>query len=193
MITTTIKNATRPNRSAIPSPRLGERARVRANDSTIKNSSSMMTIFDQIEAHLDLYNYAQESHDLNLMCLVNKTTPSGRINTHERMLIIASFAVCWLKSLRLKLLEIFEMIANERLRQRQLFAERKFSFTCSSPVIDPCRKFRVLMEEIGEVAEAIDYVEQHPKSKFHRDHLITELVQVAAIAVAWLESFEVQS
>ena len=50
----------------------------------------------------------------------------------------------------------------------------------------------MLTEEIGEVAEAIDLLEQ-VDSRARREHLITEIVQVAAVAVAWLESLEPQS
>ena len=51
---------------------------------------------------------------------------------------------------------------------------------CSSPHVPPAVKVAVLAEECGEVARALldgDDPEQ----------LVTELVQVAAVAVAWLE------
>jgi NTP pyrophosphatase (non-canonical NTP hydrolase) len=70
----------------------------------------------------------------------------------------------------------------------------KFTFTCASPVACDNRKLRVLVEEVGEVAEAIDHLEQLNRTSKaaakQRDHLREELVQVAAVAVAWLESLE---
>jgi NTP pyrophosphatase (non-canonical NTP hydrolase) len=53
---------------------------------------------------------------------------------------------------------------------------------CSSRTIAPVVKVAVLSEECGEVARAV--LELDPA------HLRTELVQVAAVAVAWLESLE---
>lgn len=51
---------------------------------------------------------------------------------------------------------------------------------CSSPrVADPV-KVMVLAEEVGEVARAV--------LDLDRDLLRTELVQVAAVAIAWLEA-----
>ena len=49
---------------------------------------------------------------------------------------------------------------------------------CSSPDVDDRTKAAVLMEEAGEVARAI--LDGHD--------LRAELVQVAAVAVAWLEA-----
>lgn len=50
---------------------------------------------------------------------------------------------------------------------------------CSSPDVDDMVKAAVLAEECGEVARAV--LDKDPK------HLVDELVQVAAVAVAWLE------
>ena len=92
------------------------------------------------------------------------------------------------------MMDVFERIAQERVRQQELLRTGKITFTCSSPIVDDNRKLRVLAEEVGEVAEAIDHLEQlNPKSpaaKKQLAHLQTELVQVAAVAVAWLESIE---
>jgi NTP pyrophosphatase (non-canonical NTP hydrolase) len=51
---------------------------------------------------------------------------------------------------------------------------------CSSWEVEPTTKAAVLAEECGEVARAV--LDNRP------DDLRTELVQVAAVAVAWLES-----
>jgi len=86
---------------------------------------------------------------------------------------------------------VFGAIADERLRQRQLLREGKILFNCDSPIVDLDRKLRVLMEEVGEVAREVDHIERG--SEIARAKLRTELTQVAAVATAWLESFEVKS
>lgn len=92
--------------------------------------------------------------------------------------------------------DVFALIHAERERQEHLFiVEKKFLFTCASPTAGPKRKLRVLVEEIGEVAQAIDKLEAARPAQLStlNSHLSTELVQVAAVCVAWLESLEVQS
>ena len=84
---------------------------------------------------------------------------------------------------------VFERIAQERVRQRELYLTGEITFEVASTVPDNNRKLRVLTEEVGEVAEAIDFLEDDD-TKVRREHLRTELVQVAAVAVAWLEALE---
>lgn len=86
-------------------------------------------------------------------------------------------------------LGIVMRIADERRRQRQLLITGKISFNCSSPVVDDTRKACVLYEEVGEVAQAVLEWQEKPCA-IRREHLRMELVQVAAVAVAWLESLE---
>ncbi|MDE2104379.1 MAG: hypothetical protein KGL39_44485 [Patescibacteria group bacterium] len=87
-------------------------------------------------------------------------------------------------------LTVFDRVADERLRQRALFVAGQITFDVGSPLPDANRKLRVLAEEVGEVAEAIDFLEEK-NCAGRREHLRTELIQVAAVAVAWLESLEV--
>ena len=91
-----------------------------------------------------------------------------------------------------EMLAVFEAVARERLRQKQLFYDGKILFNCDSPVVDSNRKLRVLVEEVGEVAQAIDCIEYTGGGNkyFQPGDLKTELVQVAAVAVAWLEQLE---
>jgi NTP pyrophosphatase (non-canonical NTP hydrolase) len=56
---------------------------------------------------------------------------------------------------------------------------------CSSDGVDPITKVAVLAEECGEVARAVLDAGLRPEAI---DNLRRELVQVAAVAVAWLES-----
>ena len=91
------------------------------------------------------------------------------------------------------MLTVFERIAQERSRQRMLLLNGTHLFSPDSPVADANRKLRVLVEEVGEVAEVIDRLEfphTSRREQILRDHLQDELVQVAAVAVAWLESLE---
>ena len=87
------------------------------------------------------------------------------------------------------MMNVFERIAQERCRQNALVAEGKFGWNCSTFNIDCSLKLAVLMEEIGEVAKEIaDSGVGMPAAAQKR--MQTELVQVAAVAVAWLEALE---
>jgi hypothetical protein len=85
---------------------------------------------------------------------------------------------------------ILERIWIERLRQKDLFRIGKIGFDCASPIVSDDRKLRVLVEELGEIAQEIDAAEFGDNKKQARLRLRTELIQVAAVAIAWLKSFE---
>lgn len=57
--------------------------------------------------------------------------------------------------------------------------------SCAHPDMDPLAKLAVLVEEVGEVARALN--DREPV-----EALEAELVQVAAVAVAWIESLNVR-
>lgn len=78
--------------------------------------------------------------------------------------------------------EVYALVDDERRRQSLLFdgAHPWGEGDCSSPLVTPIVKVAVLTEECGEVARAV--------LDRDRDALRMELVQVAAVAVAWLES-----
>jgi len=84
------------------------------------------------------------------------------------------------------LLIVLEAIVCERERQNILFADGKIRFNCACGDVPPEKKFVVLTEELGEVAEALQRPGQF--STKVREHLRSELIQVAAVAVAWAES-----
>lgn len=91
------------------------------------------------------------------------------------------------------MLNVFALIAQERIRQRELFHQGKITFDVASPIPDANRKLRVLTEEIGAVAQELEKLEaarDRRALKFITEDLREELVQVAAVAVAWLESLE---
>ena len=87
---------------------------------------------------------------------------------------------------------VFARFAQERLRQQRLFAEGRIKFNVASPVTNNDRRLRVATEELGEVARAIDCIENaDPTNKAAwRLHLQDELIQLGAVVTAWLESME---
>ena len=89
----------------------------------------------------------------------------------------------------------FDKIHAERVRQEKLFRTGKITLNVASPTPDVKRKLRVLVEEVGEVAQAIDQLELAENSprgrmQYWRFHLCEELIQVAAVTVAWMESLQ---
>lgn len=68
---------------------------------------------------------------------------------------------------------IFEDITAERQRQQEKFGDHSVA--------------GVLMEEVGEVAKELIEQNNPPTAKQLR-HLRAELIQVAAVAVAWVEA-----
>lgn len=81
---------------------------------------------------------------------------------------------------------VFGRILNERVNQEHLRASGKFDFTAASKVLKPEFKLPILMEEVGELSKEIN-------EKTHildNSKLRNELVQVCAVAFAWLESLE---
>lgn len=114
---------------------------------------------------------------------------SGETYLTPLLLRLGAHAIGWLEIIIGPCEDAIQRIHAERDRQNELFAEGKISFTCASRTADPRRKLRALVEQVGEVAEAIDEMGQHYK-KVRCAHLAEELVQVAAVCVAWLEALE---
>lgn len=85
--------------------------------------------------------------------------------------------------------QIYAAIDAERARQEQLKTEGRFFETPASTKMLPYLKACILTEETGEVCAA---VMQEAKACNDRTkaNVKAELVQVAAIAVAWLESIK---
>ena len=82
--------------------------------------------------------------------------------------------------------QAYALIDAERIRQAEKW--NKYHVwgrgDCSSYAVAPIVKVAVLTEECGEVARAV--LDESPVAD-----LRAELVQVAAVAVAWLESLPV--
>lgn len=68
------------------------------------------------------------------------------------------------------------------VREEQEFSRKKFPGRDMGSIgLSPLTRLRVLVEEIGEVAEALDEEDANTKR-----NLETELAQVAACALSWL-------
>lgn len=76
---------------------------------------------------------------------------------------------------------VLDAIVLERARQEELFP----GSTCAAD-IGGYLKLAVLTEEVGEVARELCDAANNRREP--SDNLITELIQVAAVAVAWAES-----
>lgn len=77
---------------------------------------------------------------------------------------------------------VVEKVAAERKRQNELKAQGKFTHTAADEV-DAFKKLAILLEEVGEVAKALNEGDDLAS-------LQDELVQVAAVAIAWSEGIE---
>jgi len=100
--------------------------------------------------------------------------------------------------------EIVADIERERQRQEDLRGAGKFSHTCATPGITDATCIRVLQEEIDEVLDeadllrrAMSHVTRRGNDELENDvnflvtpHLREELVQVMAVACAWVERID---
>jgi hypothetical protein len=116
----------------------------------------------------------------------------------------------WLKTLAarsIRVLPVYKDIYAERLRHELLVKSGKFLWTCAttSPSVSLDRKMSVLSEEHGEVGrEVVEYgitEDKYVKDNLHfpphrrryyLERIRKELVQVAAVCVAWIEAIDQQ-
>lgn len=119
---------------------------------------------------------------------------------------------------------VYVDVSNERHHQEKLKSDGRFKYTCADPEADHGQCFAVLLEEVGEAAQALrngryavptEYKDlirsaaalgeiarsvlnrrklsnDPPKHRPDRN-LKKELIQSAAVIVAWLEGFEEKS
>lgn len=170
----------------------------------IKIPRATAQVLNRVLNHINrMLAYDEKSHDLNLADMVInqghlafavRSKCAGEIK-RDHLLRIAASACGWAERLKAKDQDIFVLVTAERERQRELLRGGKISFDVAAAIPDETRKLRVLVEEIGECAQAVDLLEGcHAKQRATRTaYLREELVQVAAVAAAWLESFEPQS
>jgi NTP pyrophosphatase (non-canonical NTP hydrolase) len=81
-------------------------------------------------------------------------------------------------------------IAKERERQERLKVEGRFKYTCADKTLTTGEKLAILTEELGEVAHAVKVRAALTTNRTDDADLRKELVQVAAIALAWVESLD---
>jgi|SRR5579859_6031151 len=84
---------------------------------------------------------------------------------------------------------IFIALENERHRQEKLREAGKFTYTCASVEMTDLERYTVLGEEVGEIGHELNGgigVGKWP----NRDRLRKELVEVAAVCVAWIEALD---
>lgn len=81
------------------------------------------------------------------------------------------------------------MILNEYDRQIELQKAGKFRCTCEGVWLTNAEKAVVLVEEVGEVCRNVLNLERLAFDN-NRDNLEKELIQVAAVAFAWVKGLE---
>jgi hypothetical protein len=86
--------------------------------------------------------------------------------------------------IRVRIERILADVLYERARQETLHSP-----TCADPSMPNSERLEVLGEEFGEVCKALVEIRD---SKAVEADLRAELVQVAAVAVAWLEAIDQQ-
>lgn len=88
-----------------------------------------------------------------------------------------------------KLERILTQVGSERMRQDILKAEGRFRYVLSDP--EPSNEFRLacVMEEVGEVAKEVLSITGTVETPGDIGKLRKELIQTAALCVAWLERY----
>lgn len=88
--------------------------------------------------------------------------------------------------------EVLAQVSAERDRQEGFVASGRFAATCAAPAMFDGERLAVLIEEVGEVARCILEKVELANDKHGKD-LRAELIQVAAVAVAWVEGLDAAS
>jgi len=77
-------------------------------------------------------------------------------------------------------------VLRERARQERICEERDGWLTCADRFMSPGTKLAILVEEVGEVARELCEAGGNDPGP----NLRVELIQVAAVAVAWAEALD---
>ena len=83
--------------------------------------------------------------------------------------------------------QVLEKVYAERIRQEHLKSAGRFAYTCADSEMTNPEKLAVLAEEFGEVAHEVNEA-IGPGRKLDSEKLKAELIQTAAVCVAWAES-----
>lgn len=138
----------------------------------------------------------EKDHDQRLLRLAgglgilatNLTVPGRESSLPDQLANLAAWCVGWVEVIGTRA-DVITLIHQERDRQNALVAEGDIPWNCSTIKVNPASKLCVLVEEIGEVAEAVLMLHDG-FTVMRREHLVTELVQVAAVCVGWMEALE---
>lgn len=84
-------------------------------------------------------------------------------------------------------------ISVERLRQERLKADGRFAHTCADAELTDPAKFLILAEELGEIAHAVKVHGGLTTNRAHQADLRGELVQLMAVAFAWVEAIDAEA
>lgn len=90
-----------------------------------------------------------------------------------------------------KTIEILDLVATERGRQELLKSQGKFDFSCADPDITHAECLSVLCEEVGEAGHEVNEG-IGPGREIDKPQLLKELIQAAAVAVAWAEKVKTE-
>lgn len=95
--------------------------------------------------------------------------------------------------------DILVEVFRERVRQEQAHLDGKHPIRIAAAGTDNGFRCSVLMEEVGEVAHEVNeiagVIKRNPMNagecvEYRRERLKKELIQVAAVAVAWVRGLE---
>ena len=81
----------------------------------------------------------------------------------------------------------------ERRRQDRLRDAGRFQHTLADAGLTPAEKLACISEEAGEVARCVLAIEGHVHEDLGHADLRKELVQVAALAAAWIEAIDAEA
>lgn len=90
-----------------------------------------------------------------------------------------------------KTVEILDLVASERGNQERLKVEGRFVYSCADLEISHAECLTVLAEEMGECAHEVNEGIGAGR-EIDKRRLLKELIQVAAVAVAWAEKTKLE-
>lgn len=85
---------------------------------------------------------------------------------------------------------VLQEILAERMRQDELKASGQFPFICADLDLLECERLAILGEEFGEVCHEVNEGIGQNFSILRMENLRKELIQVAAVSLAWIQSLD---
>jgi hypothetical protein len=87
---------------------------------------------------------------------------------------------------------VLDLVERERERQEDLKAAGKFKYSCADAELSDAECLAVLVEEVGEAGHEVNECIQKPRDLAALQRLQAELIQSAAVAVAWCERLQIE-